>query len=88
VCLFLLCTPASANSLVLRPHRGLVSGWYVADALGTGLAFFLVLLQYAVSESLYGIDGDNAPYDDSLHMILQRIQPDPSAGTSIPRSLV
>jgi hypothetical protein len=49
---------------------------------------FLVSLQYAVSESLYGIDGDNAPYDDSLHVILPRIQPDPSVSTSIPPSLV
>jgi hypothetical protein len=64
ICLFFLCTPALANSLVLRPSRGLVSKWYVAGALCTVFAFFLVLLQYTVSESLYGIDGDNGPYDD------------------------
>jgi hypothetical protein len=59
-----------------------------ADALRTLFAFFLVLLQYAVSQPRYGIDGDNAPYDDSLHIILPRSQPDPSASTSIPPSLV
>jgi len=62
--LFFLCTPALANSLVLRPSRGLVSKWYVAGALCTVFAFFLVLLQYTVSESLYGIDGENGPYND------------------------
>jgi hypothetical protein len=45
-----------------QPRIGLE--WYVAGALCTVFAFFLVLLQYTVSESLYGIDGDNGPYDD------------------------
>jgi hypothetical protein len=59
---FFLGAPALANLLVLRPRRGFFAKWYVAGALCTVFAFFLVLLQYTVSESLYGIDGDNGPY--------------------------
>jgi hypothetical protein len=63
---FFLCTPALANVLVLRPARGSLSTWYIAGALCTVLAFILVLLQYDVSESLYGIDGDDGPYSMNL----------------------
>jgi hypothetical protein len=54
--LFFLTVPAFANSLLLRQHRRFVDRWYVAGFLCTVLAFFLVLLQYSVSESLYGIE--------------------------------
>ena len=54
--LFFLCTPALANVLVLRPARGSLSAWYTAGGVCTIFAFFLVLLQYGVSESLYGIE--------------------------------
>jgi hypothetical protein len=59
---FFLCTPALANVLILRPARGGLSTWYVAGFLCTLFAFLLVLLQYGVSESLYGINGDDGPY--------------------------
>ena len=59
--LFIFCTPALANLLVLR-RRGVFAEWYTAGALCTLFAFFLVLLQYGVSESLYGINGDDGPY--------------------------
>jgi hypothetical protein len=61
---------------------------YVADAPCSVFAFFLVLLQYTVFESLYGFDGDNARDDDSLHVIHPRIHPDPGLSASIPPSLV
>jgi len=54
--LFFLTVPAFANFLLLKPHRRFVDSWYVASFLCTVLAFFLVLLQYHVSESLYGIE--------------------------------
>ena len=44
------------NSLVLRQRRGFVVSWYIAGALCTVFAFFLVLLQCSVSEWLYGIE--------------------------------
>jgi hypothetical protein len=54
--LFFLGPPALANLLVLRRSRGFFVEWYVAGALCTVFAFFLVLLQYSVSESLLGIE--------------------------------
>jgi hypothetical protein len=56
VILFFLGPPALANLLVLRAQNGFFAKWYVAGALCTVFAFFLVLLQYTVSESLYGIE--------------------------------
>ena len=53
--LFFISVPSLANLLVLRQRRGFVASWYIAAALCTMLAFFLVLLQYSVSEALYGI---------------------------------
>jgi len=55
VILFFIGTRALANILVLQPRNGVLAKWYVAGALCTALAFVLVLLQYTVSESLYGI---------------------------------
>jgi len=60
--LFFLGPPALANLLVLRSLPGITAKWYVAASLCTVLAFFSVLLQYQVSESLYGIDGNDGPY--------------------------
>jgi len=54
--LFFLGVPSLANFLLLRQRRPFVDSWYVAAALCTMFAFFLVMLQYSVSESLYGIE--------------------------------
>jgi hypothetical protein len=54
--LFFLGVPSLANVLLLRQRRRFVDRWYVAGVLCTVFAFFLVLLQYSVSESLYGIE--------------------------------
>jgi hypothetical protein len=62
IALFFLVTPALASVLILRRSSGLLRTWYVAGVICTAFAFFLVLLQYSVSESLYGIDGENGPY--------------------------
>ena len=62
VVFFFVCTPALANVLVLRRKQGTISKWWIAGAICTAFAFGLVLLQYGVSEALYGIDGDNGPY--------------------------
>src|SRR5918995_6046106 len=61
VLLFFVSTPALANALILRKRTGLVGRWYVAVPLCTLFALFLVLLQYGVSEALYGIDGGDGP---------------------------
>jgi hypothetical protein len=54
--LFFLGVPSLANFLLLRQRRRIVDRWYVAGMLCTVFAFLLVLLQYHVSESLYGIE--------------------------------
>jgi len=59
---FFLGTPALANTLVLHRPAWPLGKWYVAALLCTGFAVFLVLLQYGVSEALYGVDGTNGPY--------------------------
>ena len=62
VVFFFLGTPALANILLLRKREPLLRRWYVAGLLCTVFAFCRVLLQYGVSEALYGIDGTNGPY--------------------------
>ena len=54
--LFFFSTPALANVLVLRSRRRFFTQWYVAGAICTLFAFVLVLLQYSVSEVLFGIE--------------------------------
>jgi hypothetical protein len=63
---FFLGPPALVNVLVLKPIDNLSSRWYVVCTLATIFAFLLVLLQYSVSEALYGIDGEGGPYSQSV----------------------
>jgi hypothetical protein len=63
VIFFFLGVPALGNLLVLRRNG---QPWYVAAVLCTALAFLLVLLQYGVSEALYGIDGDDGPFSELI----------------------
>lgn len=62
VIVFFISVPALANSLILAQHReskerrDFLGMWYIAAALCTILSFFLLLMQYRVSESLYGIE--------------------------------
>jgi hypothetical protein len=62
VLVFFLGPPALANALVLRENGTFVARWYFAGAICTIFAFYLVLLQYDVSESLYGLNGTDGPY--------------------------
>jgi len=75
--LFFLGPPALANLLVLR-RRGFASKWYVTSAFCAVFAFFLVLVQYSVSEALFGIDGENGPYSQIV------TRPSTSPGSSKP----
>jgi len=58
IVLFFLGPLALANVLLLRTESRTHNQWYTAAFLCTVFAFFLVLLQYTVTESLYGIDGE------------------------------
>jgi len=60
--IFFLGTPALANLMLLRRQKSLLLWSCVTVALCTTFALGLVILQYGVSEALYGIDGDNGPY--------------------------
>jgi len=60
--LFFLGAPALANGLVLYKGPKRPVAWYAAVPFCTVFAFVLVLLQYWVSEALYGIDGTNGPF--------------------------
>jgi hypothetical protein len=71
--------PALANILVIRSKRPVFAKWYVVAALCTLFAFFLVLLQYSVSESLFGIDEDNGSNSEQF---LRSIGPWPCGGFS------
>ena len=53
VLILFLGPPALANALVLRENGPFVTRWYFAGAICTIFAFYLVLLQYDVSESLW-----------------------------------
>ena len=59
---FLLGTPALANVLILRRRSDTNFRWYWAIPLCTAFALVLVLLQYGVSEALFGIDGEDGPF--------------------------
>ena len=65
VMLFFLGTPALANVLILRKRPKRLVRWYLAVPLCTVFALVLVLLQYGVSEALYGVDGDNGPFSSA-----------------------
>lgn len=55
--LFLLGTPALANVILLRSSIGPALKWYLVASVCALFAFFLVLLEYHVTEGLFGVDG-------------------------------
>ena len=59
--IFFLGTPALANLLLLRRQTRLLLWSCITVVLCTTFALGLVILQYGVSEALYGIDGEG-PY--------------------------
>ncbi len=63
---FFLGTPSVANVVVLRPQAKRMRGWSSAVPLCTIMALALVLMQYGVSEALYGIDGHGGRFCGDL----------------------
>jgi len=59
---FYFGTPALANLLVLRKRGGVFKLWFLTPILCSAFAFFLVILEYAVSETLYGVKGMGGPF--------------------------
>jgi hypothetical protein len=60
--LFVLGVPALVTRMALQPGRPWWSRWFVAAAAGAVLALAVVLLQYEVSEKLFGINGTEGPF--------------------------
>jgi hypothetical protein len=58
---FYLITPATANLLLLL-GKGFVTRWYLAALPSAGIGVLAVIIEYAVSEALYGPDGVGGPY--------------------------
>jgi hypothetical protein len=60
--IFFLGTPALANVALLHRRSNVLTYWYLVAIPCTIFALVLVLMQYGVSEALYGINGTNGPY--------------------------
>ncbi|MDB5345572.1 MAG: hypothetical protein JWP89_3949 [Schlesneria sp.] len=60
--IFFLGPPALANVLILQRRAPALARPWIACLPCAFFALFLVLLQYGVTEALYGIDGDNGPF--------------------------
>ena len=68
--IFLLATPAFLNVLVLLGPSERKAQWWFVLPLCTLLAFILVLQQYSVSESLYGVEGHDGPFSQSDGLLI------------------
>lgn len=62
--LFLFATPALINALIFPNPLGPWARWYSVALAPTVMALVVVIQQYAVSESLFGIDADNGPFSN------------------------
>jgi hypothetical protein len=62
--LFFLVIPSLANVLQLQKKVSFFSNWVVTAFICAVLALFVALLQYDVTETLYGIDGMKGPFVD------------------------
>jgi hypothetical protein len=62
--IFFLGTPSLANLIILRNARATFRPWWWAVPVCTVFAVALILLQYGVSEALYGVDGTDGPFSN------------------------
>jgi hypothetical protein len=62
IAIFFLGTPALANVALLHRRSTVLRYWYLVPIPCTIFALVLILMQYGVSEALYGIYGTNGPY--------------------------
>jgi hypothetical protein len=60
--IFFLGTPSLANVIILRNPRATFRQLWCAVSVCTVFAVALILLQYGVSEALYGVDGTDGPF--------------------------
>jgi len=60
--LFFLFWPSLANIMAMQRRIGFLSKWYMIGIACAFLGLCVTLLQYGVSEALYGVDGMGGPY--------------------------
>lgn len=61
-CLFILTLPSLVNIMVIQKRIHFLSKWYTIGVICALFGLSVVILQYSVSETLYGIDGTSGPY--------------------------
>ncbi len=59
--LFVLGVPALANLMQVQRRFPILSKWYVTAMICMVMGFGLVLLQYMVTDDLFGVDGEGTP---------------------------
>jgi hypothetical protein len=62
ISVFFLFWPSLANIMGMQRRIGFLSKWYMIGIACAFLGLCVTLLQYGVSEALYGIDGTGGPY--------------------------
>jgi hypothetical protein len=61
--LFFLTLPSLVNIMKIQKSIPLLSKWYFIGTACAIIGLVIVILQYGVSEALYGITGTNGPYN-------------------------
>jgi hypothetical protein len=60
--LFFLTLPSLVNIMKIQRRTPFLSKWYVIGFACAVIGLGIVLLQYGVSEALYGVNGNDGPY--------------------------
>jgi hypothetical protein len=60
--LFVLAVPALANVLTIKRSGRVLGSWFVVGLVCSAVALPVVVTQYYVAETLYGVDGNGGPY--------------------------
>jgi len=60
--LFFLFWPSLANLMAIQGRMAFFSKWYIIGITCAFLGLSVTLLQYVVSEALFGVDGMGGPY--------------------------
>jgi hypothetical protein len=60
--IFFLTVPALANIMQIQKRFPFLAKWYITALICAFVSVGIVILQYGVSEALYGINGTDGPY--------------------------
>ena len=62
ILLFFSTLPSVVNIMKIQKQIPFLSRWYIIGIACALIGFGIVILQYGVSEALYGINGNEGPY--------------------------